>query len=249
MKSLPALLTATLLGVAASAYADKTVSFSYPISMGVRGSVDESGCENNPGPTIEMDGEIKLGNLKARLIFSNNKKGTHTTTVTGTYDVSLIASGASLTIPKQPVNGGVGGNPYIYIKFTDGHGNDLSDEILLGRCVQGMNISSDLVQTAAALAHVSAGNCSNKGGPTITLDGEITLGGLHATFIFRNNPKGTHTAEDSRDVVIIAEGSKILIPKQPSKGGAGGNPIISLQFLEGNKPLTEPVVLGRCTDI
>ena len=119
-----------------------------------------------------------------------------------------MLTGASLTIPKQPVNGGVGGNPYIYIKFTDGQSNDLSDEVLLGRCVQGMKISSDLIQNAMAVAHVSSGNCSNKGGPTISVDGEITLGGLHATFIFRNNPKGTHTTEDSRDVVIIGEGSK-----------------------------------------
>ena len=56
--------------------------------MGVRGTVNESGCQNNPGPTIEMDGEIKLGNLAARIIFSNNAKGTHTTAVTSTYDIS-----------------------------------------------------------------------------------------------------------------------------------------------------------------
>src|SRR5207247_2323494 len=120
---------------------------------------------------------------------SNNVKGTHTVAVVGHYDVQLVANGASISIPKQPVNGGVGGNPYIYLKFTDGKGHDLSGEFFLGRCVQGLNVSADMLQTAAGLANVAAGNCSNKGGPTITLDGQITLGGLHATFIFRNNPK------------------------------------------------------------
>ena len=33
-----------------------------------------------------------------------------------------------------------------------------------------------------------------------------------------------------RDVVIILDGTPITLPKQPSKGGVGGNPIISVQL-------------------
>jgi hypothetical protein len=41
-----------------------------------------------------------------------------------------------MQFPKQPVLGGVGGNPWIYLQFIDGQGNALSGERLLGRCVQ-----------------------------------------------------------------------------------------------------------------
>jgi hypothetical protein len=96
---------------------------------------------------------------------------------------------------------------------------------------------------------VISGDCSNRKGPYVTLGGDITLGGLHANIIFRNNVKGTHTAEDVQDVAIILEGSKIKIPKQPPLGGAGGNPIISFEFTDGQNPVTEPVVLGRCVQL
>jgi len=46
----------------------------------------------------------------------------------------LVLKGTGLTLPKQPVNGGVGGNPLIYIKFYQTDGSAITDEILLGRC-------------------------------------------------------------------------------------------------------------------
>jgi hypothetical protein len=245
------------VGVAAVAFlcastsrADKQVTAGFALPVHVNAVVDESDCVNHPGPTVTMSGEIKLGGLNARVIFSNNAKGTHTAVVVSQFDVTLLAEGGSIVIPKQPVQGGVGGNPHIYLQFHDGQGGDLSDEFYLGRCVQGLNITADLLQEAVARANVHAEGCSNRKGPFITLDGDIVLGGLHARFIFRNNLKGTHTAEDSRDVAIVLEGSKIVLPKQPVKGGVGGNPIISLQFLHGNgDPIGEPVVLGRCVQL
>jgi hypothetical protein len=180
----------------------------------------------------------------------NNAKGTLTATVVNEFDVSLLIEGSSIEIPKQPVQGGVGGNPYIYLQFHDGKGNDLSEEFFLGRCVQGLAVSADLLQEAVMRADVHADGCSNRKGPFITLNGELVLGGLHARIIFRNNVKGTHTAEDTRDVAIVLEGSKIVLPKQPTQGGVGGNPIISIQFLHSDgTPIDEPVVLGRCVQL
>ncbi|MCI0747744.1 MAG: hypothetical protein L0Y58_20245, partial [Verrucomicrobia subdivision 3 bacterium] len=78
----------------------------------------------------------------------------------------------------------------------------------------------------------------------------LFLSGLHAKFIFRNNVKGTHTAEETRDITIIRDGSAIKIPKQPSRGGVGGNPLISIEFLDGNgTAIDDPVFLGRCNKI
>lgn len=39
-----------------------------------------------------------------------------------------------IVFPKQPVLGGVGGNPWFLIQVMDGDGNALSEEMLIGRC-------------------------------------------------------------------------------------------------------------------
>jgi hypothetical protein len=242
-------IAAAMLAAAQIARADQQVSANFAMPVHVNAIIDESGCENHPGPQITMGGEIKLGGLKGRLIFSNNMKGTHTAVVVNQYDLTLLMED-TIEIPKQPVLGGVGGNPYIYLQFHDGKGGNMSEEVLLGRCVQGLNVTADLLQEALARANVQSDGCSNRKGPFITLDGDLVLGGLHARLIFRNNVKGIHTAEDTRDVAIVLEGSKIVLPKQPSRGGVGGNPLISLQFLHGNgTPIGEPILLGRCTQL
>ena len=251
-KSIRALSLAAILAVVMlnhSASADQTVSLEYGMPVHVDAVVDESGCENSPGPQITLGGKITLGGLQARLTFQNNVKGTHKATVDTSYDAVLLLGGV-IEIPKQPVLGGVGGNPHILLQFHDGDGNNLSREIYLGRCVQGMNVSADLLIEALAIANVHADGCSNHPGPVITVDGDLVLGGLHARIIFRNALKGPHVAEDSRDVTLILEGSSIELPKQPVNGGAGGNPIISIQFLDGaGEPIGKAIRLGRCNQI
>jgi hypothetical protein len=246
------LITLSLaLGLATPfAYADKQVSAPYDLPVRVDATVNTTGCKNSGGPTVTFGGKLLLGGLSARVIFSNNTKGTHTAEADTHFDVTLITEGSAIEIPKQPVLGGVGGNPHIYLQFHDGRGGDLSEEFYLGRCVQGLRITTDLLNEAVARATVHAGGCENSGGPFITLGGDITLGGLHARFIFRNNVKGTHTAEAQRDVAIVLDGTEITIPKQPPLGGAGGNPLIYLQFLDGSgDPINDPVLLGRCNKI
>jgi hypothetical protein len=237
---------------ALSARADQTIGLSYKMPVHVSCNVNESGCNNNPGPTITIDGAISLGGLSANLIFQNNSKGTHTTTITEwATNISLLPLGAPISIPKQPVLGGVGGNPYIYMQFFDSKGNMLTDEMYLGRCVQGFTLGGDFLNGVAASTTVSSGGCDNKGGPTITMSGEIVLSGLKARIIFRNNPKGTHTAETFTDVDIIIDGSRVTIPKSPHIGGAGGNPLVLIQFLQGDgtTPITDRILLGRCNKV
>ena len=249
-RSIKCALVALGLTVPVLVQADQQIEARYSMPVKVHGKVTTTGCNNSPGPEITLEGEIALGGLQVELIFQNNEKGTHTTSVTYGTNVVLVALGDSITIPKQPVQGGVGGNPHIWIQFHNGEGRNLTKEMYLGRCVQGLEISPEFVSQVVALADVAAVDCANHPGPVIQVGGTITFSGLHARFIFCNNAKGTHTAQDMRDVVLIVKGSEVTIPKSPAQGGAGGNPIISIQFQDGaGDPLAAPVRLGRCVQL
>src|SRR5204863_2710670 len=100
-----------------------------------------------------------------------------------------------------------------YMKFYDSKGNALTDEMFLGRCVQGLSLGGDFLNDVVGATTVHTDGCSNHPGPVITMGGEITLSGLKARIIFRNNPKGTHTAETFADVNIIIDGQSVTLPK------------------------------------
>jgi hypothetical protein len=241
---------ATLTFGTASLRADQNVSVQFNMPVHATVNVDETGCDNSPGPQITLEGEIALGGLQVQLLFENNVKGTHQTVVTFATNVVLVPLGQSIVIPKQPVLGGVGGNPYIWLQFYDNKGSNLTDPIFLGRCVQGLTLNQDLLSPALAGTLIAASDCSNNPGPTITFDGNMTLSGLNARFIFSNNVKGTHTAQATASVTILPDGTSVQIPKQPVDGGSGGNPLIYIQFLQGDgTPIGKSIFLGRCVQM
>jgi len=236
----------------ATTLAGQSVTAAIPMPVRVSVAAESSGCENAPGPTVTLSGELALAGLGVELTFRNNAKGTHEHTEETTATAVLIPEGESVSIPKQPVLGGAGGNPYIWVQFLGGDGSAMSGEIFLGRCVQGFFAASgDFVIGSLATAEVSGGGCDNTGS-TISLSGELALSGIDARLIFRNNDNpvgGPHRAEKPTtvDIVLIPEGQTIEFPKQPVLGGVGGNPWISLRFLNGDgTPATEEVLLGRC---
>ena len=245
-----ALLAVVSLGLTA-ARAEQVLPVACKMPVHVKCNVNESGCYNNPGPTITLDGAITLGGLGANLIFQNNLKGTHTALVeTWATNIALVPLGSAIIIPKQPVLGGVGGNPHIYMQFLDGQCNALGDEIYLGRCVQGLSVEGDFLNDVVGATTIDTDACSNHPGPVITMGGQIVLSGLKARIIFRNNVKGTHTAEKYSDVDLLIEGTPVTIPKSPHQGGAGGNPLILLQFLQCDEtPIGDLFLLGRCNKI
>jgi hypothetical protein len=235
---------------ARSVRAEQTVVQNFGMPTTVHGTVSATDCNNRGGPQVTLEGIISLGGVQVQLIFQNNAKGTHTATVTYKTNVVLVALNESITIPKQPVRGGVGGNPFIWVQFTDENGNALTDEIFLGRCVQGLSISPSFLSEVIAAATIDVDGCENSPGPTITVGGTLILSGVNARFIFRNNVNGPHEAQAEAQVSLIAHGSAITIPKQPVLGGAGGNPLISVQFLQGDgSPIGEPTLLGRCNKL
>src|SRR6266496_2509902 len=91
-------------------------------------------CSNNPGPYITVDCSMSFPKgVNAQLIFRNNANpvgGPHEA-IRSAY-VSIIPAGFTLTIPKQPVLGGVGGNPWIFTRFEQADGIPIGDEVLLG---------------------------------------------------------------------------------------------------------------------
>jgi hypothetical protein len=203
---------------------------------------------------VTLSGDLVLGGLKVAAIFRNNQKGTHTRIEEVTYNGELLPPGQAISIPKQPVRGGAGGNPFVWVQFLDGYGKAVTAEIYLGRCVQGLAAP---VNPAFALSTLATSNtnvsCSNNPGPWITVSGNLVLPGLKVRYIFRNsdNPVGgPHKADIIIDTSLIAAGTPIVFPKQPSLGGVGGNPWIYTQFLYSDgSPASDEYLIGRCVQL
>ena len=230
----------------------QSVSANVPMPVSVHIDAESSSCENSPGPTVTLSGILAVAGLGVQTIFQNNVKGTHMHTEETMATAVLIPAGESLSIPKQPVLGGTGGNPFIWVQFTDANGNAMSDEIFIGRCVQGIFATdASFVIRALATADVTGGTCDNTGS-TISLSGELSLSGVNAQIIFRNNdnPVGGPHENDQPvkvSVVLIPAGESIEFAKQPPLGGVGGNPWIYLEFLSANgEPVSDNFLLGRC---
>ncbi|HXF95524.1 MAG TPA: hypothetical protein VNI61_05425 [Gemmatimonadales bacterium] len=248
----PELLAATV----AASPVQVTESFSMPVR--VTTFTRMSGCDNSPGPYITIEGELALGGLGSRLTFRNNQKGTHEYSDESRVELVVVPAGEAVVLPKQPVLGGVGGNPFIWIQFEDGNGSPLTGELYLGRCVQGLDARTDaeLSALARALAEILVEDCANSPGPYISLRGDLALrSGVDAKLIFRNNDNpvgGPHQAQE--DVVarvrLVPPGHTLTFPKQPVLGGVGGNPWIYFQFLSGRgEAIGSEALIGRCEQL
>src|SRR5262245_10984438 len=156
------------IGMVTPAQAQKQVSRSFAMPMRVDLMMSMTGCANSPGPRITMEGEISMSGLSVEMLFKNNVKGTHTYTVQNAIEVEAVAADSTMVMPKQPVNGGTGGNPFIWIQIMDGNNHPLSGEIFLGRCVQGPFVASaDVAVAVTAVATFTSLDCVNNTGPYI----------------------------------------------------------------------------------
>lgn len=237
------------VGTAQQALTQVVQNVAVPSHVGA--GVTATDCSNSPGPFITLDGVLTLGSMKVQLVFRNNMKGTHEHVEESVLELTVLQAGETITIPKQPVLGGVGGNPWILVQLVDGNGNALSPETLLGRCVQGLN-NVDLLLGSPGLADawLTELSCSNNPGPYINVDGVLTMDGVKVRIIFRNNLQGTHETDVVQDLTVLQSGTSFEFPKQPPLGGVGGNPHIFLRFVDqdGNL-LGEETYLGRCNQL
>jgi hypothetical protein len=238
---------------AAQALTTTTARFAIPVEL--QAQVTAFDCENSPGPQITFEGALVLGGVDVRLIFRNNiNKDVHTL-VEDVQIATAVAAGEQIVIPKQPVRGGTGGNPFIWVQMVDTNGQPLTGEIFLGRCVQGaFGPTASFFTPIVAQAIVEALDCTNNPGPFINVSGSASFSpGVKARFIFRNNDNpvgGPHEADAIVDVTVIPEGFTLTFPKQPVLDGVGGNPWISVQFASPNgEPFGNETLLGRCVQL
>lgn len=238
------------------AFGQQQVTSQFEMPVQLQASLFTWECSNAPGPQITLEGAITLSGLSVQFIFRNNiNRDVHVHTEETTVDAVVIPAGKALVIPKQPVQGGTGGNPFIWLQLVDSEGDPLTGEIFLGRCVQGaFNANPDFFALALAAALIEVTDCTNNPGPFINLSGQMSFTkGITARFIFRNNDNpvgGPHEAAAAADVVLIPAGFSLEFPKQPVQGGVGGNPWISVRFLNGNgEPVGTETLLGRCVQL
>ncbi|HZO10241.1 MAG TPA: hypothetical protein VFC77_12730 [Myxococcota bacterium] len=248
------LSSAAIAALVAGPAGAASVQARFGVPAAVEFSAVSDQCQNNPGPFITLSGDLTLGGIGGRLIFRNNAQGTHERVEEVKTGVTLLAAGETIHFAKQPPQGGVGGNPYIWVQFYDGAWKSVSTPILLGRCVQGLRGGAALFKQVAnaALEIEASGSCTNHPGPEISLEGGIVLGGLNAKLVFTNNAKWTHVAKSDVvvDLVILPAGQGIEFPKQPPLGGVGGNPLIYFQFVdESGAALSPEISLGRCVQL
>jgi hypothetical protein len=225
---------------------------SLPIPVTINADFSAYDCSNNPGPQITFSGGTFVGGYGVAVTFTNNMDSTHSFTGGQTVKVSVQPASGEIVIPKQPVLGGTGGNPFIFVQFVDGSGSPLTNEIFLGRCVQGAgwHVTQPAVTSASASAEFTVTSCTNSPGPDINFTSEVSSAGLSARIIFRNAVDGPHQADVTRDVTLLPVGLTFTIPKQPVLGGVGGNPWIWAGFTDSQgTPLGTPTLLGRCVQL
>jgi hypothetical protein len=240
-----------LFGAAATAQGAETP---LPTPGTMSATPQANGCTNATGPFITLNGELALEGVGARLIFRNNTKGTHEASEDVTVDIVLLDEGETIQFAKQPPLGGVGGNPFIFLEFLDGSMTPFSTPHFLGRCVQGLDsVVEDLDLSSVGEVSVTTGGCNNRGGPSITMSGALTLGGVNARLTFTNSDQfPPHITEEDVQVsfVILEPGEEIAFAKQPPQGGAGGNPLIYVQFTDADgQPISDELFLGRCSKL
>jgi hypothetical protein len=240
-------LAVALLGYSlAPAFATQTVTTNVNEQVAVNLALQATDCSNNPGPFITLGGTIGFGAVSAQFLFENNVKGTHS--FTSTVTATAVPSGFNIQIPKQPVLGGVGGNPYIFVQFVDSNGNPITSPVFIGRCVQGdMSGFASLSIPSTITSNIAALECDNTASDVDFSGNLVTNQAVTAQIIFTNNADGTHTNNQVVSATLLPAGFDIEIPKQPVQGGVGGNPYIYLQFQDANgNPLASSTFLGRC---
>jgi len=240
-------------GVCYFAVASTTVGGSYGVPASLSVTAGAENCSNSPGPTITLWGEMALGGIDAKLIFRNATNGPHEHEEDVEVSITVLEPGEVITFAKQPPLGGVGGNPYIFLQIFDEDWRAVSDRVLLGRCVQGLDPVDINFLHLTDLAMKVEGSCSNSPGPFITLEGELSMGGLNAILSFQNstnNPPHRRDEVVDVDFVILDAGDTITFAKQPPLGGVGGNPKIWLQFVdEYGLPISDEIYIGRCNKL
>lgn len=209
-----------------------------PISLPGTMVYDPSWTCDNKGSQVTLSGNITINKTLpvARIELWNSPPGSKTASLLTAYAVQLESPNGGVlndSLPKQPSLGGVGGNPYFWFGLE---GEALSQAQFLGRCVSQSTpakINRKFNQAAIVSLALSQLDCNNTGGPNITITSGRSENAVVGNIIETNNAKGTLLATDvaAKLGIVFANGS-VSVPKSVAAGGAGGNPLVKVQFLQ-----------------
>lgn len=227
------------------------------LSLGVNGD----GC-NNSTSTISFDGTLEAKNVKTKILIQTSSvalKGQTDDIWQGAAELKLDLNLAEdpLPIEKQPVVGGVGGNPFIYVRFKQANGQYKSENsgwVLAGRCVQGSRNVADVLLNLPgrrflriASSQCSTGNSSfglsHRGGPRLRGEVAFTNQRVSDPSYAIHHSDGTNF----NGAILSLKLGTGSIPYSSAYRWAGGNPAFGARF-ETSTPdvYTKPIMLGRC---
>ena len=94
-------------------------------------------CSNHPGASVTLASELVFdAGVAAKVMLQDPSTQDQRAAASGTLTLPIESAQGTLQFAKQPVNGGGGGNPWIYLQFLDGTGAPFGQEFLIGRCAQ-----------------------------------------------------------------------------------------------------------------
>lgn len=210
----------------------------------------QASCDNSGGDMIRLHGSLLFDNIAVKLTASDT---TGAEVQSATVSATTVVKLEDMEVAKQPSLGGVGGNPWIYVQLLDGSGVAVSDEMLLGRCVQGLEESPlALTLPVGVDVQVDAGVCSVDTDKHVTVEGALSLTGLMAKVRLANDLTGTHVAELTSETTIevLPDGASVTLEGDPALGTTEEEPAsyeLDLRVVDGNgDTLSNQVSLGTC---
>jgi len=94
-------------------------------------------CQNGPGASTALSGALTLqAGVAAKVTLQGDSTSAVRTATSGTLQIDIVPAQGTVQFAKQPVRGGTGGNPWIYLQFLDAAGAPFGQEFLIGRCSQ-----------------------------------------------------------------------------------------------------------------
>lgn len=216
---------------------------------------------SNTGTTIQLGASHENGPASMKVFLAApSDKGNGDRVATGMIDLDVVpTAGSGDGVPKQGSAGGVGGNPWIFLKKDDG------GFVLLGRCVQGFKTqwsehSTIPVRLSATLKSKA---CNPKNTQIAAEDPAVEVLADTTNTIelvldhARDSSKKAPRTPSDGSVTMTVQVTGLRIVGQPSaKSGLGGNPLV---FGEDETPdpnadlpgyeWKQENYLGRCKDL
>ena len=236
---LTAVLAFSLANPAIAAPVTKTVTID--VSLQTQLVLEALDCSNSGGNQITIGGsQSGLPQVNGKVTYKSPSGKPGVWSDGG----MLLSAGPQTYLDKRGVNGGVGGNPWIYINGPSG------SPTLLGRCVQDFkaNWSLNRTVTMPVTAVSRALQCSVDASVVEANASTTDMVGTEVTVTFDSkspdNASTPHPHKDSKAIKFSLT-STGGYPMGGKHKGIGGNPDVYLN-ISTDTPVGDGMYLGRC---